>query len=51
MISTIPMPREDAAWLAGLLDGEGCFDAPRGNPRVRLKMTDFDIVFRVAALS
>lgn len=40
--------REDAAWLAGLLDGEGCFDSPRGNPRVRVKMTDFDVVLRAA---
>lgn len=44
------MIREDAAWLAGLLDGEGCFDAPRSNPRVRLKMADTDVVLRAAAL-
>lgn len=42
--------REDAAYLAGLLDGEGCFDAPGGNPRIRVKMTDFDVVFRAADL-
>lgn len=40
--------REDAAWLAGLLDGEGCFDSPRGNARLRVKMADFDIVLRAA---
>lgn len=40
--------REDAAWLAGLLDGEGCFDAPRGNPRIRVKMSDLDVVLRAA---
>ena len=39
-----------AAWLAGILDGEGCFDAPRGNPRVRIKMTDHDVVLRAALL-
>lgn len=39
-----------AAWLAGLLDGEGCFDAPRGNPRIRVKMTDLDVVLRAADL-
>lgn len=44
------MDRVDAAWLAGLLDGEGCFDAPRGNPRVRVKMSDFDVILRAAAL-
>lgn len=43
-----PIHREDAAWLAGLLDGEGCFDSPRGNPRVRVKMSDLDVVLRAA---
>lgn len=42
------MHREDAAWLAGLLDGEGCFDSPRGNPRVRVTMSDLDVVLRAA---
>lgn len=42
------MHREDAAWLAGLLDGEGCFDHPDGYPRVRVKMTDLDVVLRAA---
>lgn len=42
--------REDAAWLAGLLDGEGCFDTVRGNPRVRVKLSDFDLVIRAASL-
>ena len=44
------MHREDAAWLSGLLDGEGCFDAPRGNPRVRVKMSDLDVVLRAASI-
>lgn len=39
-----------SAWLAGLLDGEGCFDAPRNNPRVRVKMSDHDVVLRAAEL-
>ncbi len=42
--------REDAAWLAGLLDGEGCFDNPRGNPRIRVKMSDLDVVLRAASI-
>lgn len=46
----VDLHREDAAWLAGLLDGEGCFDSPRGNPRVRVKMTDLDVVLRAADL-
>ena len=44
------MAREDRAWLAGLLDGEGCIDAPRGNPRLRVKMADLDVVLRAADL-
>lgn len=41
----------DIAWLAGLLEGEGCFSTPahRG-PFVTVKMTDRDIIDRVAVL-
>lgn len=46
--SATDLAREDAAWLAGLLDGEGCFDSPRGNPRIRVKMSDLDVVLRAA---
>lgn len=43
--------RDDAIWLAGLLEGEGTFDAHRGKyPRIRLAMTDRDIVGRAATL-
>ena len=43
--------RDDVIWLAGLLEGEGCFDLQRGRyPRVRLAMTDRDIVGRAATL-
>ena len=44
------MTPTDAAWLAGLVEGEGCIDAPRGNARVRVKMTDPDVVLRAASL-
>lgn len=38
-------------WLSGLLEGEGTFDLHGGRyPRVRLAMTDRDIVERAAAL-
>ena len=36
------------AWLAGILEGEGCFAITGGYPRITLKMTDEDIVNRVA---
>lgn len=47
----------DIVWLAGLLEGEGCFTPDtncgkykRRSPRVKLKMTDRDVVERAAAL-
>lgn len=43
--------RDDLLWLAGLLEGEGTFDSQRGKyPRIRLAMTDRDIVGRAASL-
>ena len=43
--------RDDLLWLAGLLEGEGSFDAHRGKyPRIRLGMTDRDVVGRAASL-
>ncbi len=47
------MTTEEAAWLAGVLEGEGCFDLNRGDsryPRVRVEMTDRDIIVRIKAL-
>ena len=45
------MEREDCIWLAGLLEGEGTFDAQRGKyPRVRVGMVDRDVVGRAATL-
>jgi hypothetical protein len=49
MIST-----KDIYWLAGLIEGEGCFhlDTIRGTPvpTIRVKMTDLDVVNRAAAI-
>lgn len=42
------LSREDRAWLAGLIDGEGCLDSPRGNPRIRIRMGDLDVILRAA---
>lgn len=51
------MTPEETAWLAGLLEGEGCFYLQRargywkrGYPALRLQMTDHDVVARAAAL-
>ncbi len=44
--------REDAIWLAGLLEGEGTFDLHRKKyPRVRVGMSDRDVVGRAATLT
>lgn len=41
----------DLHWLVGILEGEGCFDLHKGTyPRIRITMTDRDIVGRVATL-
>jgi hypothetical protein len=41
----------DLVWLAGLLEGEGTFDLHRGKyPRIRVGMTDRDVVGRAATL-
>ncbi|WP_405061915.1 hypothetical protein OG474_09740 [Kribbella sp. NBC_01505] len=44
------MTPEQAAWLAGLLDGEGCFDMTHSSPRLRVKMSDHDVIIRAATL-
>lgn len=41
---------KDIYWLAGLLEGEGSFTLAKFSPAVRLRMTDKDVVTRVARL-
>lgn len=43
------MTEIEAAWLAGILEGEGCFFFNR-TPMIKLQMTDEDVVARAAAL-
>lgn len=49
-----PSDRITIAWMAGLLEGEGCFGFTRNRgksyARIALKMTDEDIVSRVSIL-
>ena len=40
----------DIFWLAGILEGEGCFSYKR-TPNIQLSMTDRDIVARVSNLT
>jgi hypothetical protein len=43
--------RDDVIWLAGLCEGEATFDLHRGKyPRVRVGMTDRDVIGRAATL-
>ena len=43
--------RDDLIWLAGLCEGEACFDLHKGRyPRVRISMCDRDVVGRAATL-
>lgn len=46
----IAVEANNLAWLAGLLEGEGCFSNNGRSPTIYLKMTDRDIVERVAHL-
>lgn len=45
------MTSEQLAWVAGLLEGEGCFDFNRKPyPRVRMETTDHDTALRLQAV-
>jgi len=41
--------KEDIYWVAGILEGEGCFNYYNA-PRIFLKMTDYDVVDRVSQI-
>lgn len=52
------IPTKDIAWLAGLLEGEGCFtwqphshNRQHGAIRITLSLCDLDVVERAAALT
>ena|SRR5574343_59221 len=39
----------ESAWLAGYLEGEGCFDMMgQTSPRIRITSTDLDVMIRAA---
>lgn len=42
--------KEIIAWIAGLLEGEGCFYFTASSPVIQLSMTDRDIVVRAAKI-
>ena len=46
----------DVAWLAGILEGEACFDwnnTSKGKlyPRIRIEMKDRDVIYRIQSLA
>jgi hypothetical protein len=43
------MKELDVAWLAGILEGEGCFHFNR-TPKITVAMTDEDVIAKVASL-
>lgn len=42
--------KRDIYWLAGLLEGEGCFSLTNGYPRMSVAMTDRDVILQVCLL-
>ena len=41
----------EVAWLAGLLEGEGCFtSSTRSSPRISLGMTDVDVITKATMI-
>ena len=44
------MTTKDIAWIAGLIEGEGCFSQTKGSITAQLSMTDEDIVRRSGGL-
>jgi len=52
LTKVMQMTETEAAWLAGILEGEGCFDWNRSAegkrwPRIRIAMCDEDVIHRV----
>lgn len=46
-----PWTQEDIAWVAGFLEGEGCFfTSPTKSPGVKVLSTDRDVLAKYAAL-
>jgi hypothetical protein len=40
---------KDIAWVAGLIEGEGCFTFNKGTPRLAIDMTDKDVLDKLAS--
>lgn len=42
--------RDNIIWLAGILEGEGCFRQDKNTPRITVNMTDEDIIHKIASM-
>ena len=46
-----PLCEKDISWLAGWLEGEGCFYLDKGRPCINVVTTDYDVILRAANLA
>src|SRR5713101_5647962 len=49
----IERTREEIAWIAGLLEGEGCFSINNKydiQPQIHIRMTDLDVIERARSI-
>lgn len=54
MTKVLPMDSLDIAWLAGIVEGEGCFNGPEnssGSFKLRVQMSDKDIIDRLQQIT
>lgn len=49
--STKPMNQVEIAWLAGIIEGEGCFDRSKKVVSIKVKMTDEDTIYKCQEFS
>lgn len=41
---------KDIAWVAGLLEGEGCFSSNKGQPCIQINMVDLDTIEKIRGI-
>jgi hypothetical protein len=45
------MKDTEIAWLAGLIEGEGCFTGDAEHPKIFVQMTDLDVIERLRVVT
>ena len=46
----LKISQKDLFWLAGIIEGDGCFSYTNGKPIIQISMTDSDVVERAAKI-